>query len=148
MFMHKYPGLDELDFEILRLVKSKGKMSEAEIISHFSKSEPGDIKGRLEALSEIEQYQGQSVYMKMKSSGSGFLKKDHSFRGAGIGYAITPRGRVAAEDYDYRRNAIRRERRADFIWKAVTVFAAVLAAIGALGAWREEIFRFFRFLSG
>ena len=148
MFMHKYPELDELDFEILILLKESGPLTEQEIVNHFAKWESEDIRHRLEMLAEIEPYHGQSMFLKVNSYESGFLLKDYSFKGEGVGYGITARGRVAVVDYVYRKAILHKEKRSDFLWRAVTIFAAILGALGALGAWREEIIRFFHFLFG
>ena len=149
MFMHKYPELDELDFEILILLKENGPLSEQEILTHFTKYESEeDVKSRLNILAKNKPDPNRSSFIQLGASERGFISKIYSSNGDNIGYEIDSKGSVAVSDYLYRKKILRKERRSSFLWRLTTILVAILAALGAIGAWRDEILRFFRFLFG
>ena len=147
MFMHKYPELDELDFEILILLKTSGPLSEQEILTHFSKYESEeDVKNRLKMLAANKPNPNRSPFVQLGVSECGFIER--LFKDSNVCYEITPKGSIAVSDYLYRKKILHKEKRSNFLWRLTTILVAILAALGAIGAWREEIIRFFRFLFG
>ena len=74
-----------------------------------------------------------------------FVKKNwpvlrNDITGALSNYDVTPKGLSALYEYHVTKSKATQEKRAETIWRAVTLFAALLAAFGALGGWRKEIF--------
>ena len=132
--------LTDLDYEILYYVNNFKSVSKSDIIKHFSKRNPHAVEQRLKFLSTPEYSEPNYIHMSAPKSASSYL---HEVRGS---YSITPLGLMVLEDYTYERRKLHREKRVEFIWRFLTVFAAVLAALGALGGWRYEILAFLRLI--
>ena len=145
MLLHKYPELEELDFEIMVFVYKQGDTTEAKIVSHFSEMGIIGIEGRLKMLLRAEPApmpRSKSAFMSMNKPGYLVEKRTKS----GIFIVLSQKGEMAVGDYTYRKHTLGHEKRESFIRWLIAVSAAVLAAIfgavAALGAWREEIARF------
>ena len=142
MLSYNFPGLDELDFEILLYVYKQGSPTEDDVVAHFTKKSKVGIEGRIKKLLEPEPARLPFI----AASEPGYLDETSREPDGGIVLALSPKGVLAVSYYHEHKSAIHREKRASFIRWLIAASAAVLAAIfgavAALGAWREEIARF------